>query len=342
MRRVSNPLNPWLSTHAEWLGDPPEAELEIYEERARSIISENDSPDIGFRFSVNPYRGCFHGCDYCYARPTHQYLGWGAGTDFERKIVVKTNAPELLRKELSRKSWKGDTIIFSGVTDAWQPLEAVYGITRRCLEVLLEFKNPVGAVTKGALVRRDRDLLAALGREAQARVYVSIAFADDETARLLEPNVALPSQRFETLAALSAAGVETGIAVSPIIPGINDSDVPKLLARAREAGARYAFSTMLRLPAEVLPVFEERLAEAFPLRAKKVWSGIEEMRGGRRNDSRFGTRMTGSGPRWQAVERVFEMEARRLGFNADSDDGRGAPKTSTYRRPTPQRTLFDA
>jgi DNA repair photolyase len=341
VRRVSNPPNPWLTTHAEWLGEPPSAELEIYEERARTIISENDSPDIGFRFSVNPYRGCFHACSYCYARPTHQYLDWGAGTDFERKIVVKMNAPELLRQSLSRKSWKGDTIIFSGVTDAYQPLEAVYGITRRCLEILLEFRNPVGIVTKGALIRRDRDLLSALARDAQARVYVSIAFADDETARLLEPNVASPSQRFETIAALSAAGVETGISISPIIPGINDSDVPKLLARAREAGARYAFSTMLRLPAEVLPVFEERLAEAFPLRAKKVWSGIEQMRGGRRNESGFGKRMTGSGPRWDAVARVFEVEARRLGFNADSDDGRGAPKTSTYRKPTPQKTLFD-
>ena len=219
MRRVSNPPNPWHTTHAEWLGEPPEAQLEIYEEKARSIISENDSPDIGFRYSVNPYRGCFHACAYCFARPTHQYLDWGAGTDFERKIVVKVNAPELLRKELSCKSWKGDTIVFSGVTDAYQPLEAVYGITRRCLEVLLEFRNPVGIVTKGALIRRDTDLLSALAREAAARVFVSIAFADDATARKLEPGVAPPSQRFEALAALSRAGVETGIAASPVIPG---------------------------------------------------------------------------------------------------------------------------
>jgi DNA repair photolyase len=275
----------------------------------------------------------------CYARPTHQYLDWGAGTDFERKIVVKVNAPELLKKELSRRSWKGDTIVFSGVTDCYQPLEAVYGITRRCFETLLEFRNPVGVVTKGALVRRDRDLLAALGREAQARVYVSIAFADDTTARLLEPNVALPSQRFETLAALSEAGVETGIAVSPIIPGINDSDIAKLLARAREAGAKRAFLTMLRLPAEVLPVFEERLGEAFPLRAKKIWSAIEEMRGGRRNDSRFGARMAGRGPRWAAVERIFEVETRRLGLNTQDEQ---LPRSSTYRRPRSQPGLFDA
>ena len=275
----------------------------------------------------------------CYARPTHQYLDWGAGTDFERKIVVKVNAPELLKKELSRRSWKGDTIVFSGVTDCYQPLEAVYGITRRCFETLLEFRNPVGVVTKGALVRRDRDLLAALGREAHARVYVSIAFADDATARLLEPSVALPSQRFETLAALSEAGVETGIAVSPIIPGINDSDIAKLLARAREAGAKRAFLTMLRLPAEVLPVFEERLGEAFPLRAKKIWSAIEEMRGGRRNDSRFGARMAGSGPRWAAVERIFEVETRRLGFNTGDEH---LSRSSTFRRLRSQPGLFEA
>jgi DNA repair photolyase len=339
VRRVSNPPNPWHTTHAEWLGEPPEAELEVFEEEARSIISQNDSPDVGFQFSVNPYRGCFHSCAYCYARPTHQYLDWGAGTDFERKIVVKVNAPQLLRKELTKKSWKGDTIVFSGVTDAWQPLEASYGITRKCLEVLLEFRNPIGVVTKGSLIRRDKDLLSALAREAQARVWMSIGFDDDRTARLLEPNVALPSQRFETLAALSEAGVETGIAVSPLIPGINDSDIPKLLARAREAGARYAFMTMLRLPAEVLPVFEERLAEAFPLREKKIWSAIVEMRGGRRNDSRFGARMSGRGPRWEAVQRVFALEARRLGIETGADQGH---RSSTYRRPRQQPGLFDA
>ncbi len=275
----------------------------------------------------------------CYARPTHQYLDWGAGTDFERKIVVKVNAPELLRKELGRRSWKGDTIVFSGVTDCYQPLEAVYNLTRRCFETLLEFKNPVGIVTKGILVRRDRDLLASLAREAGARVFLSIAFADDDVARLIEPNVAAPSRRFEAMADLSQAGVETGIALSPIIPGLNDSDVSRLLERARAAGATRAFLTMLRLPAEVLPVFEERLAEAFPLRAKKIWSSIEQVRGGRRNDSRFGARMAGSGPRWEAVERIFEVEAGRLGLNTGEGE---LPRSSTYHRPRGQPGLFDA
>jgi DNA repair photolyase len=337
VRAISNPPNPWESVHAEWLGEAPQAKLEIFEESARSIIAQNESPDVGFRFSVNPYRGCFHACAYCYARPTHQYLGFGAGTDFESKIVVKVNAPELLRRELSRKSWKGETIVFSGVTDCYQPLEAVYGLTRRCLEVCLEFHQPVGIVTKGALVRRDKEILASLAREAGARVYVSIPFADDTTARKLEPSVALSSRRFEAVADLSSAGVPTGVALAPIIPGINDSDIPELLDRARAAGATRAFLTLLRLPAEVLPVFEDRLAEAFPQRANKVWSAITEMRGGKRNESRFGSRMEGIGPRWQAIEALFEAEKRRLGFHDEEEEAH----TSRFERPASQRNLFD-
>ena len=338
-KRVSNPPNPWDSVHAEWLGEPPEATLEVYEEQARSIIASNDSPDIGFEHSVNPYRGCFHACSYCYARPTHQYLGFGAGTDFDRKIVVKTNAPELLRRELSRKSWKGGTLVFSGVTDCYQPLEAVYGLTRRCLEICLEFRNPVGIVTKGALIRRDADLLAGLAREADVTVYLSIPFADDPTARAMEPNASAPSQRFETLATLSAAGIRTGVAIAPIIPGLNDGDLAKILARAREAGATSAFLTLLRLPAEVLPVFEERLQAAFPDRAARIWSAIRQVRGGGLNDSRFGSRMAGTGPRWEAIENLFEIECRRLGLNQDAEPKH--PRTSTFRRPKPQASLFE-
>jgi DNA repair photolyase len=340
-RRVSNPPNPWDSVHAEWLGEPPAAELEVYEEEAKSIISENDSPDVGFRFSVNPYRGCFHACGYCYARPTHQYLGWGAGTDFDRKIVVKVNAPELLRKELMRRSWKGDTIVFSGVTDCYQPLEAVYGITRRCLDVCAEFRNPVGIVTKGALVRRDVDVLGRLAREARATVYVSVPFSDDAMGREIEPNASPSSQRIETIARLSAAGIRTGVAVAPVIPGLNDSQIAEVLSRAREAGARTTFLTLLRLPAEVLPVFEERLAQAYPNRAAKVWSNIEQARGGKRNEYRFGARMEGVGPRWAAIENLFEIERRRLGYEEDGEDE--TPRRDTFRRPAPaQGNLFDA
>jgi DNA repair photolyase len=338
-RPISNPPNPWQTIHAEWLGAPPEAGLEIFEEKAKSIIAENDSPDVGFRFSVNPYRGCFHACAYCYARPTHQYLGWGAGTDFDRKIVAKVNAPELLRRELLRPSWRGEPIVFSGVTDCYQPTEAVYGLTRRCLEVCRDFRNPIGIVTKGALVRRDLDVLAAMAKQTEVTVYVSIPFADERTARALEPNVASPSLRLEALTALSAAGVRTGVAVAPIIPGVNDSDIARVLARAREAGAEKAFLTLLRLPAETLPVFEERLAEAFPDRAARVWSNLEQARGGKRNESRFGARMEGVGPRWRAIEGLFEVECRRLGLNRDEKEH---PHTSTFRRPAPaQKELFD-
>ncbi|HTY43570.1 MAG TPA: PA0069 family radical SAM protein [Thermoanaerobaculia bacterium] len=338
-RPVSNPPNPWESIHAEWLGEPPEASLQVFEEEARSIVAENESPDVGFRFSVNPYRGCFHACAYCYARPTHQYLGFGAGTDFDRKIVAKVNAPELLRRALRKPSWTGDTIVFSGVTDCYQPLEAVYGLTRQCLEVCREFRNPIGIVTKGALVRRDAGLLGALAREADAIVYVSVPFFDETTARALEPNVASPAQRLETIAALTAAGVPTGVAVAPVIPGLSDSDIPKVLAEARAAGASRAFLTLLRLPAETRLVFEERIVQAFPDRAARIFSNLEQARGGKRNESRFGARMEGTGPRWQAIESLFEVECRRLGFNPDEN---GSRHTSTYRRPQPaQRGLFD-
>ncbi len=277
----------------------------------------------------------------CYARPTHQYLGWGAGTDFDRKIVVKVNAPELLRKEMMRRSWKGDTLVFSGVTDSYQPLEAVYGITRRCLEVCAEFRNPVGIVTKGALVRRDIDILATLARESEAMVYVSVPFADDATGRAMEPNASLPSQRLETIARLSQAGIRTGVAIAPIIPGLNDSAIALVLARARDAGATSAFITLLRLPAEVLPVFQERLAEAFPDRAARVWSNLEQARGGKKNESRFGARMEGVGPRWAAIENLFEIECRRLGFNEEPHEEQA--RSSAFRRPGPaQRGLFDA
>jgi DNA repair photolyase len=339
-RPVSNPPNPWETVHAEWLGAPPEASLEIFEEEARSIIAENESPDVGFRFSVNPYRGCFHSCAYCYARPTHQYLGWGAGTDFDRKIVVKVNAAELLRKEMMRRSWQGDTLVFSGVTDCYQPLEAVYGLTRRCLEVCAEFRNPVGIVTKGALIRRDADVLSALARETEVVVYLSIPFADDAMGRMIEPNASLPSQRLETIRLLSHAGIRTGVAIAPVIPGLNDGDIARILIRAREAGATSAFLTLLRLPAEVLPVFEERLAEALPDRASRVWSNLEQTRGGKRNESRFGARMEGIGPRWAAIESLFEIECRRLGFNLPDEEKRA--RTSKFRRPRSQATLFDA
>lgn len=339
-RPIDNPPNPWSSTHVEYLEEPPNATLAIYEEQARSVISENDSPDIGFRYSLNPYRGCLHACAYCYARPTHQYLGFGAGSDFDRKIVVKKNAPELLRKELMRQSWQGELIVFSGNTDCYQPIEASYALTRRCLEVCLEFRQPVGLITKSALVRRDVELLAELARKARCTVNMSVAFARDEVARKMEPYASRPSHRFEVLRLLADAGVPTGVIVAPIIPGLNDTDIPELLERARDAGAARAGMTMLRLPAEVLPVFDARLEEAFPERAQKVRNAVREMRGGKMNLSAFGARMTGQGARWGAIESLFAVHCKRLGLNRD-DMGREEPGPTTFRRPTKQGTLFD-
>jgi DNA repair photolyase len=339
-RPISNPPNPWSTTHVEWLEEPPNATLGIYEEDAKSILSENDSPDIGFRYSVNPYRGCLHACAYCYARPSHQYLGWGAGTDFDRKIVVKRNAPELLRKELSKRSWQGEVIAFSGITDCYQPVEATYELTRRCLTVCLEFQNPVSIITKGALIRRDVELIAELSRRAGAHVNISVAFADDDVARKIEPYANRPSNRFEAMRRLSDAGISTGILIAPVIPGLNDTDIPVLLERARAAGATRAGITLLRLPAEVLPVFQERIEEAFPERAKRITNAILEVRGGKMNESAFGSRMTGHGARWEAVQSLFDLHCRKLGLNRDHERAEGLTRNA-FRRPTAQGRLFD-
>ena len=314
-RPVSNPPNPWASTHVDWLGEPPPARLEVFEEEAGSVLVENDSPDVGFRFGVNPYRGCQHACSYCYARPSHQYLGFGAGTDFERKIVVKVNAPEVLRRELRRPSWKGDEIAFSGNTDCYQPIEANYQLTRRCLELCLEYRNPVAIITKSALVQRDAALLAELSKVAMVRVFVSLAFADEAQARAVEPWASSVARRLESLRVLTDAGVACGVAVAPIIPGLNDDQAARVLSMAHAHGARRAFMQMVRLPAEVLPVFEERMAEAFPDRARRIGHAIVELRGGRKNDPRFGSRMRGNGPRWEAITGLFEAQCRRLGMN---------------------------
>ena len=342
---VANPPNPWHSTEVDWLGEPPDASLQVFEERAKSIVSISESPDLGRMASINPYRGCFHGCAYCYARPSHQYLGFGAGTDFERKIVVKVNAVELLRDELERTRWRGDAIVLSGNTDCYQPLEVSYRLTRGLLQVAAEYKNPVRIITKSALVRRDADILGALAREAEVGVTVSIPFADDQMARLIEPWAAKPSLRFEAVRALVDAGVPVGVNLAPIIPGLNDDDIPELLERAHAAGATRAGLIPVRLPAEVAPVFMARLHAAVPLRAAKVESALRQIRGGKLYDARFGKRMTGEGPRWAAVRALFDAHKRKLGLGGhDGEDAfeprNVAPATSTFRRPRAQLTLF--
>jgi DNA repair photolyase len=341
MRYVENPPNPWLDTHVEWIGEPPESRLEVFEEEAtRTIINKNDSPDVGFDYSVNVYRGCQHACTYCFSRPTHEYLGFGAGTDFERKIVVKVNAPRLLRAEMLKRSWKGSELVFSFTSDPYLPLEAHYKLTRACLEVCLEFRNPVGIVTKSALVRRDADVLAALAREASAAVFFTIGFVDHKTARALEPHAPSPDSRFKAMEELARAGIPVGIGIAPVVPGLNDPHIPQLLKRARECGARYAFINLLRLPGSVAPYFEQRLREKLPDRADRILNRLREVRGGKLNVSEFGKRMTGEGEYWKMIEQTFRVHARRLGFN-EPQYAAAFESRKTFRRPTAQGSLFD-
>lgn len=341
MRPVTNPPNPWLSHSVEWIGEPPPAKIEIFEEtETRSIISRNDSPDVAFDYSINCYRGCIHACTYCFSRPTHEYLDFGAGTDFERKIVVKVHAAELLRHELMKPSWKGDQIVFSFTSDPYIPLEANYKLTRRCLEVCADFRNPVGIVTKSALIRRDVDVLQKLAREASVGVYFSIPFADYDIARAVEPFAPSPNARFEAMKILSDAGIQVGIGIAPTIPGLT-SDIPELLERAKASGATKAFINMLRLPGSVAPYFEQRLREKLPLKADRVLNRIRDARGGKLNSSRFGERMRGKGEYWNAQEKLFEVYCRRLGFNEHRVGSDAHANTHTFRRPGPQASLFD-
>jgi DNA repair photolyase len=314
-RPISNPPNPWDSEHIEWLGEPPAARLEVYEEQAKSLITKNDSPDVPFDHGVNPYRGCQHGCAYCYARTTHEFLGLGAGTDFETRIVVKRNAPELLRQELSRRRLRGEGLAFSGATDCYQPLEASYELTRQCLEVCLEFRTPVGIITRGNLVRRDAELLARLHQRAGVSVYISLPTMDARHCRALEPLAPAPEARLETMRVLQDAGVPVGVAIAPVIPGLNEHSIPEILERAAEAGAGRAFMILLRLTRGVAPVFHQRMTEALPERASRVAKALEELRADQQESSSgFHARMRGSGERWRLVEQLFEGSCRRLGL----------------------------
>jgi DNA repair photolyase len=334
VRYISNPPNPYHKYDAEILGEPSPVKLEVFEESAtRSIVTKNNSPDVGFKYSVNCYRGCQHGCTYCFARPYHEFLGFGAGTDFESKIVVKVNAPVLLRQELRKKSLRGESMSFSFTTDPYLPLEANYELTRKCLAVCREFGNPVGIVTKSPLVTRDVDILTDLA----ATVYFSIPFLTVEKSKLFEPYAPRPEVRFAAMKALSDAGVSVGIAVAPIIPTYNDSDIPALLQKARDCGASEAFMTMLRLPTESLQTyFVSRLEENAPTKADKILNQIRRERGGRLNSSEFGARMSGKTEQWQMAVKMFDLHYKRLGFGQK----RNEPKPAKNPLPV-QQNLFD-
>lgn len=339
---VANPPNPWASTEIEWLEEAPSIRLQVFEDKTREILSANDSPDVGFRYSVNPYRGCFHGCAYCYARPTHEYLSFGAGADFDRKIVVKPYAAELLRRAFERRSWQGETICFSGNTDCYQPLEASYRLTRACLEVSAEYRNPVHIITKSPLLERDLDVLVRLSREAHLGVTISVPFWNEAHARAIEPYVATPSRRMTTVRKLRAAGIDVSVNVAPVIPGLNDEDIGSILEAAAEAGATSAAMILVRLPGNVRQVFEERLRSTLPLRADRVLARTREVRSGKLNDSRFGSRFTGEGNYAEAISQLFQRTAERLGLTHRRMVALNAP--STFRRPKRQArqlSLFD-
>jgi DNA repair photolyase len=329
---VKNPPNPWHSQEVEYLGEPPGQELDVYEDHTQSILAENDSPDLGFRWSLNPYRGCQHACGYCYARPSHQYLGFGAGTDFDRKIAVKPRAPELLREAFEKRSWQGELIMLSGNTDCYQPLEASYELTRRCLQVCSEYRNPVHIITKAALIERDIDVISELARKSSyAGVSVSIPFWDEKHARAIEPYAPTPRRRMRAVERLAAAGIRVTVNVAPVIPGLSDGDIPKILEAAAAAGARRAALILLRLPGPVKEVFEQRLRAALPLRADRVLARTREMRGGKLNEPRFGERFKGQGEYYAAIRALFDTTARRLGLLEDEDDD---DKPTSFRRPT--------
>src|SRR3989441_6435541 len=310
--------------------DAAELQTSVTEERARSIISRNDSPDIGFSQSINPYRGCEHGCIYCYARPSHAYLELSPGLDFETKLVAKTNAAELLRAELSRPGYVPSPIAIGANTDCYQPIERKFRITRQIVEILAECEHPFTMVTKSALVERDLDLLAPMAKKNLVKVFVSIASLDRALARKLEPRAASPQRRMDVLRNLAQAGVPCGVMVAALIPGLNDKTLEEVLEVAAAAGAAEAAYVILRLPNELKELFKEWLAAHYPERAGHVISIVRQMRGGRDNDPRFGSRMTGTGLFAELIEKRFEIACRRFGLNGHGA-GRKPPRLDCSR-----------
>jgi DNA repair photolyase len=293
---------------------------EYLPDASRTVVTENNSPDVGFRFSLNPYRGCSHGCSYCYARPTHEYLGFNAGLDFETKIMVKEAAPELFRQFLGRDGWQPEPIALSGVTDPYQPAEREFHLTRRCLEVAVEAQQPITIITKNALIRRDLDLLQALAVARLVHVNVSITTLDAALARSMEPRTSPPQARLDAVAALAAAGVPVRVLIAPIIPGLNDSEIPAILEAAKHAGALSASYILLRLPLTVAPVFLDWLERVLPDRRQRIEGRIRDVRDGKLNESAFGTRMRGHGPLAQQINALFRLFARKHGLDARLPD----------------------
>ena len=286
-----------------------------YFDDTKTILAKNDSPDLGFDHSINPYRGCEHGCIYCYARPSHEYLGFSAGLDFETKIMVKRDAALLLEQEFKKKSWKPQPIMFSGNTDCYQPIERKFGITRKCIEVFKKFNHPVGLITKNALILRDIDLLSEMAKENLATAVISITTMNRELSRKLEPRTSVPSVRFDVLEKLSNAGIPVGVNVAPVVPGLNDEEIPAILKEASERGARFAGHVMLRLPFSVKELFLEWLNRNYPEKASKIINRIHDVRNGELSDAKFGSRMSGEGQIAYSIHRLFKITCEKHGLN---------------------------
>jgi len=320
------------------LRDPnePPPKTEFYWDDSQSILSKNNSPDLPFSYSINPYRGCEHGCSYCYARPYHEYLGLSAGLDFETKIFVKRNAAGLLRDALMKPSWQPQWISLSGVTDPYQPCEARFEVTRSLLQVMAEFRQACGLITKNALVTRDIDLLQDLARFDATGVTLSITTLDETLRRKLEPRTATAARRLAAVKALADAGVPVGVNVAPIIPGLNDHEIAGILQQARDHGASWAGHTIVRLPLSVAQVFEDWARREVPDAADKIMKRIRQARGGALNNADFATRMRGSGTRAEQITQMFQLARRRAGF----PEQRMEFKVDNFRRPGDTRSLF--
>ena len=339
---LSNPKNRF--ERLEYLPDPddpaeerPLPRTQFIDDATQSILSRNDSPDVPFTYSVNPYRGCEHGCAYCFARPTHEYLGFSAGLDFETKIVVKVRAPDLLRMELSSPRWKPETVALSGVTDCYQPIERKLELTRRCVAVLAEFRNPVSVITKNHLVTRDLDLYRELAAHQAVRINISITTLDARLAKKLEPRASAPLRRLRAVEQLAEAGVPVCVLMAPCIPGLNDHEMLNIFTAAANAGARDASYTPLRLPGAVAGIFAQWLDTHYPDKKEKILNRVREMRGGKLNDPRFGSRMRGAGFYAEQMAAMYKVAWKAAGFAALPPIELSA---AAFRPPREQLQLF--
>lgn len=342
-----NPPNRFEELH---VGPPPEDLAQYFEEpevdrkvptkfyidSSKSILSTNDSPDLGFRYSINPYRGCEHGCVYCYARPSHEYLGFSSGIDFETKIMVKLDAAQLLEAEFRKPSWEPEVVVFSGNTDCYQPVERKLQLTRQCLQVFLNYRNPVSIITKNGLIQRDLDLLQELAAANLVMVIVSVTTLDSELARKMEPRTSAPHKRLETIDMLAKRGIPVGVNAAPIIPGLNDLEIPSILQAASERGARFASWTMVRLSYALKELFVDWIHRTYPERAAKILNRIRDVRGGELSDSAFGKRMTGEGQIAEAIGQLFATSCKRFHLN----DNELHLSTDKFIRPDSQIDLF--